>query len=356
MDSVYYLGLDVHKKTISYCVKRSDGIIVQEGTVSTRRKELETWVKELPGPWKGALEATLFTGWIYDFLRPYALTLEVGHPLMMRAIAASKRKNDRMDARKIADLVRCNLLPACYMAPAEFRELRRALRFRSLMVRQAVRMKNKAAGLLMEVGAEYDKQKLDGRSYFRNLLETIDHVPDSVKEMLQMSRAARDLFEQAQRTLVQGLLRNPLLAARVKRLRTIGGVGEILALTWVLEIGESERFSNVGQARSYCGLTSAEISSAGKNQRAPISKMRNKHLQSVLIEAAKVAPLWNDALRAVHQRELERSNRNQATLAVARKLVAYLLAVDRSGQDFTAPACGGENDALAALAPEFSMT
>ena len=353
MNSLYYLGLDVHKKTISYCLKRADGSIAEEGTVVARRKELGAWVKTLPGPWKGALEATLFTGWIYDFLRPHALTLEVGHPLLMRAIGASKKKNDKMDARKIADMVRCNLLPTCYMAPAEIRELRRALRFRRLMVAQAVRMKNKAAGLLMEVGAEYSKQKLDSRSYFTTLLESVENVPESVKGMLTMSRAARDLFEQTQRKLVQGLLRDPLLRERVERLRTIGGVGEILALTWALEIGEPHRFSNVGQARSYCGLTSAERSSAGKNQRAPISKMRNKHLQSVLIEAAKVAPLWNETLRAVYEHEAERSNRNQATLAVARKLVAYLLAVDRSGRDFTAPAAGGEKEALA---PELELT
>ena len=76
MNSLYYLGLDVHKKTISYCLKRADGSIAEEGTVAARRQDLSIWVKALPGPWKGALEATLFTGWIYDFLRPHALTLE----------------------------------------------------------------------------------------------------------------------------------------------------------------------------------------------------------------------------------------------------------------------------------------
>lgn len=356
MSSMYYLGLDVHKRTISYCLKRSDGSIVQEGSVAARRQELEAWVKALPGPWEGAWEATLFTGWIYDFLKPYGVALRVGHPLLMKAIAASKKKNDRMDARKIADLVRCHLLPECYMAPAAIRELRRALRYRGLMVRQAVRMKNKTAGLLMEVGAEYNKQKLDSRTYFTGLLETVADVPDSVKQMLTMSRAARDLFEQTQRKLVQGLLRDPLLQERVARLRTIDGVGEIVALTWALEVGEPERFSNIGQARSYCGLTSAQVSSGGKDQRAPISKIRNKHLQSVLIEVAKVAPQWNAQLRMVYERELARGNRNRATLAVARKLVAYLLATDRSGQDFTAPGSAGEKDALATLAPEFAMS
>ena len=70
------------------------------------------------------------------------------------------QEEKRIDARKTADLVRCNLLPACYVAPVEMRELRRMLRYRNLIVAQAVRMKNKMSGLLMEVGAEYNKQQL----------------------------------------------------------------------------------------------------------------------------------------------------------------------------------------------------
>ncbi len=65
-----------------------------------------------------------------------------------------------------------------------------------------------------------------------------------------------------------------------------------------------------------------------------ISKQRNKHLQRVLIEAAKLAPRWNPQLHDVHERELTRGSRNRATLAVARKLVAYLRAVDTSGRAF----------------------
>jgi len=85
---------------------------------------------------------------------------------------------------------------------------------------------------------------------------------------------------------------------------------------------------------SYCGLTAALKSSAGKQQRGPISKQRNHWLQTTLIEAAKLAPRWNPQLAALHARELERGHRNRATLAVARKLVAYLLAVDKSRQPF----------------------
>ena len=75
-------------------------------------------------------------------------------------------------------------------------------------------------------------------------------------------------------------------------------------------------------------------SSADQQQRGPLSKQRNHWLQTALIEAAKLAPRWNPQLASVHARELERGHRHRATLAVARKLAAYLLAVDKSRQPF----------------------
>ena len=108
------------------------------------------------------------------------------------------------------------------------------------------------------------------------------------------------------------------------RLESIPSVGEILALSWALEVGEVSRLPSIAQALSYCGLTSAQHNSAGKEQRGPISKQRHRHLQTILIEAAKLAPRHNPQLAGVHQGELQRGNRNRATLAVARKLVAYL--------------------------------
>lgn len=330
----YYIGMDVHKKIIAYCIKTQSGEVIDRGTVAANRVALRQWVDELPRPWLGAMEATLFTGWIYDFLKPYALDLKVAHPQMLKAITTSKKKNDSIDARKIADLLRCNLLPECHMVSEELRELRRVLRYRNLMVREAVKMKNKLSGLLMEVGAIYSKKRLHGKKYFASLLDTVEDVPDSVKDLLSLSRASYDMFDKVQRRLLNTLHGESLISERVKQLMTIGGVGEVTALTWVLEVGDPQRFASVRHAISYCGLCSAQKVSAGKSQRGPISKQRNKHLQTVLVEAAKLAPRWNSQLAAVHAREIERGNRNRATLAVARKLVAYMLAVDKRGREF----------------------
>jgi len=220
-----YIGFDVHKKSINFCVKTGGGAIVEEGRLRATRDVLREWAEKRTEPWHGAMEATLFSGWIYDTLEPYAAKLEMGHPAMMKAIGASKKKNDRLDARKTCDLVRCDLLPSCYVAPVEIRDLRRMMRYRNVVVEQATRTKNKMSGLLMEVGAEYNKKQLHGKKYFTELLGTLEEVPESVKELLQMSRGALEMFEATQEQLVRKLEKHPrqLAAVHEKELKAGGG-------------------------------------------------------------------------------------------------------------------------------------
>ena len=92
MEPMYYIGLDVHKLKISYCLKDSGGKLCAEGWLPATRHDLDCWMKNLPRPWSAAMEATMFTGWIYDHLKPHAATLKVAHPLMLRAIAAAKKR------------------------------------------------------------------------------------------------------------------------------------------------------------------------------------------------------------------------------------------------------------------------
>jgi hypothetical protein len=89
---MYYIGLDIHKKTISYCVKDQSGQICVEGIIPATRGDLDRWMSGLPQPWTAAMEATMFTGWIYDHLVPHA-PVKVAHPLMLRAIAAAKKRS-----------------------------------------------------------------------------------------------------------------------------------------------------------------------------------------------------------------------------------------------------------------------
>jgi hypothetical protein len=108
VNSSHYSGFDVHKKSVRYCVKIADGKIVEEGQLPATHRALREWAGKRSEAWHGAREATLLSGWMYDTLKPFAAKWQMGNPSRRKAIAAAKKKNDRLDARKIADLERCN--------------------------------------------------------------------------------------------------------------------------------------------------------------------------------------------------------------------------------------------------------
>jgi len=108
-------------------------------------------------------------------------------------------------------------------------------------------MKNRISGLLMETGVSYNKQRLHKLGYFTELMSGNEEVDESIRPLLKVSRETIVRSQRLDYALVSSLERDPLLAERLKRLRTIPGVGPITALTWALEIGDVSRFQ-VGQA------------------------------------------------------------------------------------------------------------
>src|SRR5262249_24055213 len=157
-------------------------------------------------------------------------------------------------AGKIADCLRCDFLPECHMAATEIRDRRRTLRYRHLLLRQMVQMKNRISGLLLETGVVHNKQRLHRVRYFRELMSGNEEITESIRPLLQLRRDTMVRLQKTEYALVSSLQRDPLLAERVKRLRTVPGVGPIAALTWALEIGDVSRFHSVKQAISYCAL------------------------------------------------------------------------------------------------------
>ena len=128
-----------------------------------------------------------------------------------------------------------------------------------------VQMKNRVSGLLMETGVEYNKQRLHKVSYFRELLFANEELHPSIRPLLKLSRETIERCQKTEYALISSLQRDPLLADRIRRLRTIPGVGPITALTWALEIGDVSRFRTIKNAISYCG--SAATNEARRTRR-----------------------------------------------------------------------------------------
>lgn len=326
----YFVGLDVHKQVIAFCILKDTGDVVRQGTIKATRAELDGWMKTLPEPWVGGMESTMFSHWIYYHLKERGANIQMGHPARMKT-PGTKNKSDKLDARAIANLLRCENFPSCYVISPELGLLRRQMRFRRRVVDEQTRFKNTTAGLLMQAGVEYEKKRLHGKRYFGELMRANRWVNPEMRPLLEFNRKQIDTLAQMDKSLLRMLERDAKLQQRVEALKKVDGVGPVTALTWALEIGTPERFPSIKRAQSYAGLTSAFWESAGKQKHGPISKQRNAHLQSAIIEAAKLAPTHNENLRALYQKYRQGGRKeNIATLELARKMVAHLLAADRA--------------------------
>lgn len=330
----YYIGLDVHKKIIAYCIQKKDGTGVSEGTILATRSSLEAWMNLIDAPWSATLEATMFSPWIYDTLILQAEKVVLADPMRLKAISTAKKKNDKVDALMLCNLLRVDFIPEAHMPPIKQRILRSHLRYRNFLKIILNMIKNRTSSFLMEYGEEYSKKKLHQKNYFYQLMEELEFTPPSIIELLRDNRFLIEEIQKVQNYIIKALVNHPELKERVRLLMTIEGVGKYSALTWCLEIGDVHRFSSIRKAISYCGLCSAQKESAGKSKRGPISKQRNKHLQWVLIEIAKLSPRHSLSMAHLYDKEIKKGNKNRATLSLARKYVAYMMAVDKSGKTF----------------------
>ena len=182
---MYYIGLYVHKKTISYCVKDFSGQVHQEGKIGATRHELEGWIKTLPQPWTVAMEATIFTGWIYDHLLGRAAQVKVAHPLMLRAIAAAKKKNDRVDAAQDCRLPALRL--PTRMSHGDHRHSRPARHPALPTPAGPPDDADEEPGFwpLMKTGVTYNKQRVHKVGYFREVPYTNKEVMESIRPLLK---------------------------------------------------------------------------------------------------------------------------------------------------------------------------
>jgi transposase len=181
----------------------------------------------------------------------------------------------------------------------------------------------------------YNRHRRHKAGYFPELLATHPDIDEGLCALLRVCFVTVVCLARTESALVRSMERDALLRDHVERLMMAPAVGPITALTWALEIGEVQRLSSLKKAISYCGVCGAEISLANTVQRTPLSKQRNKHLQTTLIKPAKMAPHYSPGLALLYDREKRKGIANRATQVVARKLVAYLMAVTNEFSQFS---------------------
>jgi len=282
----YWCGIDLHARTMYVCILDAEGqVLVHENL----RCSPEEFLAAL-GPYREGLVVAvecIFTWyWLADLCAREGIAFVLGHALFMKAIHGGKAKNDRIDARKIATLLRGGLLPQAYAYPAGMRATRDLLRRRLHLVRK----RGQLLAHIQMTSHQYNLDPLGKRiAYPANREGIKEHFPDpAVRKSIAVDLALLERYDELLTDLELDLVRRAKQhdPQAFQRLRSIPGVGKVLALTILYEIQDVRRFDRVQEFASYARLVRCAKESGGKKLGTSGAKMGNVHLKWAFSEAA----------------------------------------------------------------------
>jgi len=282
----HYCGIDLHVKTMYVCILDAAGQVLVHRNV---KSSAETFL-EIVAPYRDDLVVAaecMFTWyWLADVCAAEGIVFVLGHALAMKAIHGGKAKNDKIDSQKIASLLRGGLLPQAYVYPAAMRSTRDLLRRRLHLVRK----RGELLAHIQNTRAQYDLPAFERRlAYPANREGVGAHFSDpSVRKSMDVDLALIDQYDtliiDLELTIVREAKRHD--ADAFHRLRSVPGIGKVLALTILYEIHDVTRFDRVQEFASYARLVKCVHQSAGKKLGTGGAKMGNVHLKWAFSEAA----------------------------------------------------------------------
>jgi len=266
--------------------------------------------------------------WLADLCAREGIPFVLGHALYMKAIHGGKAKNDKIDAQKIAVLLRGGMLPQAYAYPAEMRATRDLLRRRMHLVR-------KRAELLTHVqqtNSQYNLPEIGKKiAYKANRDGVAERFPDpAVQKSIEVDLALIDYYDQLLRELELAIVTTAKQhdANTLYLLQTVPGIGKILSLVLLYEMHDIARFPRVQDFVSYCRLVKCAKESAGKRYGTSGTKIGNAYLKWAFSEAAVLFLRNNPAGQKYLARLEKKHGKGKALTILAHKLaraVYYML-------------------------------
>jgi transposase len=331
-----YVGIDLHKKTIVICVVHKDRTVLERKKfLCADVKNITAWFAQL-GAFQFVVEATATYEWLVQLLEPLAADWMLAHPGKMRVIAESTKKTDKLDAQTLAEFLALGLIPKAYRPNARQREHRKLVRHRAKCQQRISRLKCQ----IRQVAASYNA---DARALFQeDQLERLQQRPD-------LTAADRFLLSEYVGDYEQALQRLKAAKAELKRfgaggsvveqaqreiLRSAPGVGEVVSEVVLAELGDGDRFHSLKDATAYAGLVPARRESDGKGKELGITKKGSALLRWAMVEAAWVAVAQSVRWRGVYEALKRRRQAKRAIIAVARRLLAVLVSMLKSGTKY----------------------
>ena len=326
----HYCGIDLHAHTMYVCILDSAGEVVLERNLGTTP---EAFLEAIAPYREGLVVACecIFTWyWLADLCAKEKIAFVLGHALYMKAIHGGKAKNDRIDAHKIAVLLRGGMLPQAYVYPPGMRETRDLLRRRLHLVRK----RGQLLAHLQNLRHTYNRGAFAKRIAYPSNREGV--VAHFAGEPMVQANAALDLslldhYDQLLVDLERRLVKQAKKEAPhgFHLLRSIPGIGKVLAMTIVYELHDVHRFERVQQFASYARLVKCAKESAGKRKGTSGAKMGNVHLKWAFSEAAVLFVRHSAEAKALLARLTKRHGKGKALSILAHKIgrAAYYVLV-----------------------------
>jgi transposase len=316
----YYCGIDLHARTMYVCVQNQAGEVLVHRNIDSDRNQFLALIAPYREDIVVAVECLFLWYWLADLCADENIPLALGHALYMRAIHGAKTKNDRVDAHKITSLLRGGLLPLSYVYPANLRATRDLLRRRNHFNR-------KRAELLSHIQntvSQYNLPPLDGNPRYKKHREAVPgHFPDpQVRALVELDLDLINHYDALLAKLELHLIHNAKIhnPRTYQLLKTVPGVGPILALVLLYEIHDIHRFPTVQDFLSYCRLVTCSKESAGKRLGSSGKKIGNAHLKWAFSEAATLFLRGNPEGKALLERLRRKHGKAKAKGILAAKI------------------------------------
>jgi len=316
----FYCGIDLHARILYVCILDTLGKTVFHKEIKAHPEALLKILSPYIGKIVVGVECMHCWYWVSDFCEEHKIDFILGHALYMRAIHGGKTKNDRIDSYKIACLIRGGNFPLAYTYPQEMRATRDLLRRRTGIVRHGADLKAHVANTTSQYNLPPNQVNLKNVCAREKIKTTFDNpvVQHNVDlDMALLDCYAKELSKAEYLIEQQAKQHQPVY---YQLLRTVPGIGRILALTILYEIGDISRFETVQKFASYCRLVKCKAESAGKSYGTQGNKIGNAHLKWAFSEAAVLYLRGNPAAQKYLVRLQKRMSKAKALSALAHKL------------------------------------
>ena len=337
-----FIGCDAHKRFSVFVTVDERGRATQPVRVEHGPKQYADFLKQLPQESEIAIESTGHWYWLVDEMERAGHHVHLANPMEAKKRMGKTNKTDALDAKGLAILLRNGTLPESWIPPGPLRDQRELLRTRMALRDLRSSLKHRIHAAVDRYGLHTDSfTDLFGQKGREYLALRLAEFPPQTARMVDVQLQALDQLTAHIENIEDRIQAQIAPSAEVQLLRSVPGVGEILApLIW-LEIGDVARFPRAENLASYAGLVPRVFSSGGHTRLGGISRFVNQYLKWAFVEAANCAVRVKGHRHAhigcLYQRLLAKRGHGRAVVAVARHLAEASYWILHKQEPYRAP-------------------